>query len=239
MSTQQPIIPRASDTQEGPGWWQASDGKWYPPQPQQQAAPNQAPPLTPPPAPQVVYQQAPKKGHGCLYAILGAVGLVVVIGVIALAAIAVSANKVSKTVASGNLGGAAPAAKYKVGDTASTGAFSITVYAAKDPQPAGNSLLTPTVGGHFVSVDVQVTNPGSSQQAFSSLVGFHLLDSVNHQYDESLGGAGLTPGAPDGEIAGGQSIRGYVVFEVPDGTTGLKFRAQGNLTAAGAVWTLS
>ena len=22
-----------SDTSQGPGWWQASDGKWYPPQP--------------------------------------------------------------------------------------------------------------------------------------------------------------------------------------------------------------
>ena len=35
-----------SDTSQGPGWWIASDGKWYPPQPQQ--AP---PPPPPPPAP--------------------------------------------------------------------------------------------------------------------------------------------------------------------------------------------
>ncbi len=33
-----------SDQGQGPGWWQASDGKWYPPQPE-------APPPTPPPAP--------------------------------------------------------------------------------------------------------------------------------------------------------------------------------------------
>jgi hypothetical protein len=32
-----------SDTQQGPGWWQASDGKWY--------APEQAPGATAPPAP--------------------------------------------------------------------------------------------------------------------------------------------------------------------------------------------
>jgi len=31
-----------SDVPGGPGWWQASDGKWYPPQP---------PPVPPPPAP--------------------------------------------------------------------------------------------------------------------------------------------------------------------------------------------
>jgi len=28
-----------SDVSQGPGWWQASDGKWYPPQPQQNPAP--------------------------------------------------------------------------------------------------------------------------------------------------------------------------------------------------------
>jgi hypothetical protein len=90
---------------------------------------------------------------------------------------------------------------------------------------------------HYVSVDVQMTNPGTSQVAFSSLIGFHLLDSVNRQYSESIT-SGLTPGPPDGEIAGGQSIRGFVVFEVTDGTTGLRLRVQGSLTAAGALFRL-
>ena len=40
-----------SDTSQGPGWWQASDGKWYPPQPQQSY-------WTPPP-PQMGYATAP------------------------------------------------------------------------------------------------------------------------------------------------------------------------------------
>lgn len=34
-----------SDQAQGPGWWQASDNKWYPPEAAQgQAAPGQAPP---------------------------------------------------------------------------------------------------------------------------------------------------------------------------------------------------
>jgi hypothetical protein len=35
-----------SEVAQGPGWWQASDGKWYPPQ----QAPQQAPQWTPAPA---------------------------------------------------------------------------------------------------------------------------------------------------------------------------------------------
>jgi hypothetical protein len=38
-----------SDTSQGPGWWLASDGKWYPPQ--QGAAAMQPPPPAPPAGP--------------------------------------------------------------------------------------------------------------------------------------------------------------------------------------------
>src|SRR5690348_7940984 len=62
-----------SDSQQGPGWWLASDGKWYPPQ-----APNFAPP---------VFQKPPKNGpNGCLVALAivgGLFVLLIVVGVIA------------------------------------------------------------------------------------------------------------------------------------------------------------
>jgi hypothetical protein len=38
-----------SDTSQGPGWWQASDGKWYPPEQAPGAAPTGPPPGGPPP----------------------------------------------------------------------------------------------------------------------------------------------------------------------------------------------
>ena len=51
-----------SDTAQGPGWWQASDGKWYSPE----LHPNYLPPPPPPPAvvappvPQTVAPQPPE-----------------------------------------------------------------------------------------------------------------------------------------------------------------------------------
>jgi len=50
--------------------------------------------------------------------------------------------------------------------------------------------------------------------------------------------AGLSPTAPEGEIGPGQSIRGFVDSAVPDGSSGLRMRVQGGLTAYGAVWVL-
>jgi hypothetical protein len=38
-----------SDTSQGPGWWQASDGKWYPPEQAPGAGPAGPPPGGPPP----------------------------------------------------------------------------------------------------------------------------------------------------------------------------------------------
>jgi hypothetical protein len=61
-----------SDTSQGPGWWLASDGKWYPPEaasppPPQQPAPPQPQQPAPTPTqqpPAAAPQQAPPPGYG-------------------------------------------------------------------------------------------------------------------------------------------------------------------------------
>jgi hypothetical protein len=85
-----------SDASQGPGWWLASDGKWYPPEqaPQPQPpqppspAPTPGPPTSmPPPVPQ---QSGQGSGisKGCIYALVAAAAVVVVgvFGAIALIA---------------------------------------------------------------------------------------------------------------------------------------------------------
>jgi len=74
-----------SDVSQGPGWWQASDGRWYPPQSVPPAAPVAPPPPAPGPPPQWGAPPAgpPKKANrGCLIA-LAIVGALVVLGGIA------------------------------------------------------------------------------------------------------------------------------------------------------------
>ncbi|MCU1454905.1 MAG: hypothetical protein JWN46_3051 [Acidimicrobiales bacterium] len=100
------------------GWWQASDGNWYPPESHPQAAPPSpvAPPMAPPPptfappayapppyAPAATWQPPPGSAgmNGCLKAflIVFAIGMVAVIGVFVVLAVAV--HKVSTDVTSG------------------------------------------------------------------------------------------------------------------------------------------
>jgi hypothetical protein len=73
-----------SDTPQGPGWWLASDGKYYPPE--QASQPKPPPPVPAPPAPgpdAVGAPPAPKKsgGKGCLYAVI-AVAVIAFIGIV-------------------------------------------------------------------------------------------------------------------------------------------------------------
>ena len=75
-----------SQQPQGPGWWQASDGRWYPPQPQQYQPPYQ-PQNQPPYQPQYQQQFGPgptpprrSSNRGCLIAAV-VVGVLLLVGV--------------------------------------------------------------------------------------------------------------------------------------------------------------
>lgn len=201
-----------------------------------------------PTAPGYVPPPPSGKGGGNAWKVaLGVIlGLFVLMGVCA-AVIANSSDDAVKQVqadlADGSLdnstSGTAPAPKtvYKVGDTAKTGDFEVTVYGFKDPQTTTNQFDKAAAGNRYVSVDVQVANKGSSQQTFSSVLGFHLVDGANRQYDLEF--TTVEPKAPDGQIPAGGAIRGLAVFEIPEGTTGMRLRVQGNITASGAFFNLT
>jgi hypothetical protein len=75
-----------SDVAQGPGWWQASDGKWYPPAGQQLPPPPPFGAMGPMPLP-------PSQGmSGCLKAFLIVGGVATVIGVGSCVALTFAVN---------------------------------------------------------------------------------------------------------------------------------------------------
>lgn len=96
-----------SDTSQGPGWWQASDGKWYPPEQAPAAAPPPPPAATSFPPPQPAYGPPPQQyaplppGYappasqgmsGCLKAFLIVLAVSVVLGAVALVIVVVAVD---------------------------------------------------------------------------------------------------------------------------------------------------
>lgn len=156
---------------------------------------------------------------------------------VALPVVVVVGLVVAITAGGDKNGGATPRkASYAVGETAGTGELEVTVFGIKDPQTPGK-FLQPSEGRHFVSVDVQVTNRGSSVQAFSSLLGFHLKDASGREFDAAF--SDISPPPPDGDIPAGKSIRGLALFDVPNGVTGLRVEVQATLTTPGVLFVLS
>jgi hypothetical protein len=149
-----------SDVSQGPGWWQASDGKWYPPQP---AAPTTAPPpppaYGPPPAPQWTPPPAKKGGNkGCLIA-LAVVGAVVVLGIVAtVVIIAVVADEVDDRVDEEG----------------------ITTFSDNDENPPADDVSVgecgPATGTGFMRATVDVLNHSSEPSNYLVTVAFESED---------------------------------------------------------------
>jgi hypothetical protein len=126
---------------------------------------------------------------------------------------------------------------YEPGQTADSAGLEVTVYGIQEPWAQVHQFPDP--GTHYVAVDVQIKNTQRKQRTFSSRLGFHVVDGTNRQYDTNPGCAGLEPPAPDGQIPAKQPVRGYVCFQVPDGSTKLKLRVQGTVTTEGVVFKLT
>jgi hypothetical protein len=154
-----------SDFSQGPGWWQASDGKWYPPQ----SAPTAAPPPPPPPAygppPAPVPQWTPppaKKGgnKGCLIA-LAVVGVVLVLGIVATVVVV---NAVSD----------------EVDDRVDVDEDGITTFSGNDENPPADDVEVaecgPAPNTNFMRATVDVLNHSSEPSNYIVTVAFESDD---------------------------------------------------------------
>lgn len=190
-----------SDTPQGPGWWQASDGKWYPPQAATPAAATATP---------------AKKG-GCLKwaLILGGVGVVAIIGLVA--ALSVGANKVADELEAGVEAETAPVDPDRpdaqdedqvaqMGGSVQLSGYTATVTAAVFQQ----SISQFESSGYIVA-DVTVVNRDEKAQPYNlfdwkiQTPNGQVLDPEFTSLEDALG---------SGDLVKGGTATGKVVFEV-------------------------
>lgn len=199
-----------SDVAQGPGWWQASDGKWYPPQGGQQQYPQA----------QQQYPTAPQKNKrsGCLTAFLILAGLGVVAIVIVVIAAVAGGKKVADTVhasekaASSTCQGFSYPDKQKLDHCAQPGGevqdFGLSVTAGglkRTSGPFGNEICSDvtyfnraTTTKSFNTFDWKLQTPSGKVQSFE------LSDATLHS----------------GDLVTGGRTNGSVCFDDPGGETG-------------------
>jgi hypothetical protein len=125
-----------------------------------------------------------------------------------------------------------------IGGTDTSGDLTFTVNSFEDPATENNQFLQPEPGNRYVAVEVTITNPTDETESFYTLLLAELIDSQNQTWTPSIFGLSDRPSL-DVDIPPGESRRGWIAFEVPESSNGLRLRLKGNLTADGAFFTLS
>jgi hypothetical protein len=118
-----------------------------------------------------------------------------------------------------------------VGGTAVTGPFEVTLHAVEDPV-APDEFFAPDPGNRYVGVELEVRNTSAEPQTLSTLLAVEVVDSESQAWSTSLF---AVPGraAIDGEIPAGESRRGWVGFELPETSSGLRLFVDGVLIGDG------
>ena len=236
-----------SDTSQGPGWWQATDGKWYPPE----TAPGGYPP---PAGPQAGPGQtapgngpgAPTQRHVLRWVIVGAV----VVAVIAAASSssgthasntsgtgsppttgATSPSTSAATPPSSPAGGAHTAATAappttqasQVGSTVKDGDFAFVVHGVSCGASAAAAVNpdgigeTVPAGAQECLVTMSVTDDKGNAQTFFA-ENQYAFDAAGHKFSADSNGAIYLSGANDDtQVNPGITVSAIVPFQIPAG----------------------
>ncbi len=109
---------------------------------------------------------------------------------------------------------------YAVGDLVELGTWTVQVHGVAPVDPS-DDFFTPDPGMKWVGVDVEVTNLSKRSAWVSSLIFFTIEDATNRSWDQAIF-ADTPSKPPSGQIPAGGFRRGTIVYEVPEGATGLQ-----------------
>ena len=100
-----------------------------------------------------------------------------------------------------------------IGTTVAAGGSSYTLNEVKDPAPAG--IFGVAEGKRLIALDITQVGFSDDGDPFNALY-FAVQDSDGYVYSPGLADADVEPQFGSGELAAGQIVRGWVVFELPE-----------------------
>jgi uncharacterized protein DUF4352 len=109
--------------------------------------------------------------------------------------------------------------EYTVGESADIDDETLKVNEVEHDYSPSSGSSSPLPGDEFIRVNVTVSNEGSTPQAYNEFY-YKVEDSKGLQRGVSL--VPVSEGFTLGTLAPGQTVTGNMVFEVPQGESGLK-----------------
>ncbi|PNG21753.1 hypothetical protein C1J00_12990 [Streptomyces cahuitamycinicus] len=97
--------------------------------------------------------------------------------------------------------------------------LAVTVVKVVDPARAENDFSTPDAGKRFVAVQFRLKNTGTAAYSDSPSNGARLVDAQGQSFDPTYEDTAAGPGFPGSVTAApGDSVLGFITFEVPVGS---------------------
>ena len=106
-----------------------------------------------------------------------------------------------------------PSSPVAIGTTVEAGGSSYTLNEVMDPAPAG--VFGVSAGKRLVALDITQVGMSEGGSQYNLLL-FEIQDADGYVYSTGIADAGVGPRFGSGELAPGQIVRGWVVFEVPE-----------------------
>lgn len=109
---------------------------------------------------------------------------------------------------------------FKVGDQVKIGDTTVTVNGIADNVDSGNQFIVPAEGKRYLAVDVKVDYSGTGSE-YTSPLDFKLKDSDSYKYDSTYIEV-KSPNLNGDNLKSGDSLRGWITFEIPTTSKGLQ-----------------
>ena len=106
-----------------------------------------------------------------------------------------------------------PSSPVNIGATVEVGGSSYTLNEMVDPAPAG--IFGVSEGRRLVALDITQVGTSADRDSYNPLY-FAVQDVEGYVYTPDLASADVDPLFGSGELASGQTVRGWVVFELPE-----------------------
>lgn len=113
-------------------------------------------------------------------------------------------------------------AQAALGDVVEGDRLALVAYDVERTTEMGE-FVTADAGNEFIVVDIAAKNKSENEYiSFSSFLQTTLRDSESYEYDQTI--TGSDNALSSGELVPGEVTRGVVVFEIPEGSSGLSLR---------------
>ena len=106
-----------------------------------------------------------------------------------------------------------PSSPVAIGTTVESGGSSYTLNEVMDPAPAG--IFGVDTGKRLVALDITQVGMSDGGDPYNALY-FAVQDADGYVYSPGVADADVEPRFGSGELAAGQIVRGWVIFELPE-----------------------